>query len=141
MPPLLLIICRYAASILATMAKDEAGPLNGTVWPILIAVAVTPGPFCRSAAPALPESASRPTNSIRIIARDELLYRRHVLVIADAGRISFLSAARRKFLRNAIGILNSALHSAVASHTDVKAAVDAEMLAGGIGRRIRQQKT
>jgi hypothetical protein len=35
--------------------------------------------------------------------------------------------------RDAIGILNSALRSAVTSDADVEAAVDAKMLAGGVG--------
>src|SRR5947209_5526502 len=68
-PPWLLIICRYAASILATMAKDEAGPLNGTDCPILIEVAVTPGPwFCSAAAAAL-VPASSPTSTATIGAK------------------------------------------------------------------------
>src|SRR6267378_812057 len=122
------------------MANDEAGPLNGTVWPILIAVAVTPGPFCCSAAPAGPAIASRPANNTGAIALNNPRYCRKALGITDDDRISSPPAARRKCLRNAIGILNSAHRSVVASHADVEAAVDAEVLAGDIGRGVRQQE-
>src|SRR5690242_3583831 len=43
MPPLSLIILKYAASPLPSTPNADSGPLYGIDWPILISVAVTPG--------------------------------------------------------------------------------------------------
>src|SRR5262245_15172001 len=54
MPPFSLTILKYAVSALPIIPYDDAWPLYGIDWPILISVAVTPGvsepPFLQPAA-------------------------------------------------------------------------------------------
>src|SRR5215510_13986444 len=60
MPPLSLIILKYAASPLPSTPNAEAGPLYGIDWPILISVAVTPGVPPPAGAAAGPPAAEPP---------------------------------------------------------------------------------
>src|ERR1700693_3933092 len=115
------------------MAKEEAGPLNGTVWPILISVSVTPGPYFFSAAPALPVTASRPTSK-GTIGPKRIRIRQRLTRRAGVGPIVALSPQSHNRLRS--GAIDCSHGLVVASYGDVESAVDAEMLARGVGRGV-----
>jgi hypothetical protein len=50
---------KYAACALPIVAYAEAGPLNGTVWPILISVSVAPDHIFSAQAPAMPTAQAQ----------------------------------------------------------------------------------
>ena len=51
------------------MPNAEAGPLNGALWPIVISLSVTPGPYFLSWAPAVVANTSPAATNAIVVAR------------------------------------------------------------------------
>src|SRR4051812_41638732 len=51
------------------MPKADAGPLNGALWPMVISVSVTPGPYFLSCAWAAVDNTNPPATNAIVVAR------------------------------------------------------------------------